>query len=114
MSEGIKSMFSIIIVMVFLFIVFRKRILPLLHKKKGEASGKSPGSALSPLHLDTSYDVLVVDVVTYDSYTDLGEDLAIKLTRKMNYILVKGVVLSTRYISVGSLLIVVIEWCTRD
>ena len=112
MSEGIKSMVSIIVVIVFMFIVFRKRILPLLHKGKDGASVKPP--APSPLHGITDFDVLVVDVLSYEECTELGESLEVKLKRKMDYIMSKGTVLATRYIVAGTLLIVVIEWHMKD
>lgn len=114
MSEGIKSMVSIIVVIVFLYIVFRKRILPLLHKKNNGASGKPPGAAPFPVDMKTSYSVLAVDLLSYSDHIELCEELEMKLVRKMEYIMSRGVVLSTRYIVAGSLLIVVIEWRMKD
>ena len=107
-----KSMVMTVTVMAFLFMLFRKKLLPFFRGKKKllseKVSGSSDPSATSRPEL--FYDVLVFDTACYESYADAGEHISTQLTRKMRYIDLKGNLLSMNYITAGSLLIVVVGW----
>lgn len=112
MADSMKSMVTAVTVMAFLFVLFRKKLLPFLRGKKKQlpekVSGSPDSSAVSRPEL--FYDVLLFDTACYESYADAGEHISTQLTRKMQYVDLKGSLLSMNYIAAGSLLVVVVGW----
>lgn len=112
MSEGIKNMVSIIVVMVFLFIVFRKRILPVFQKKKIKAAVKPSVPDVKGTEFEC--DVLAFDVLAYEDLKTFTQDVSIQLTRKLNYVYMKAELSAVRYLALGSIFLVVVEWRMKD
>ncbi len=107
MSEGLTSMISIIVVMVFLFIVFRKKVLPLFGKKTGTAPVTAAPSGDAG---KACCDVLVFDISGYPNLSDLSESITLRLTQKISYVEMKGTLTSLSYLSAGTLFFAVVRW----
>lgn len=108
-TDGMKSMVMTVTVLAFLFVVFRKKLLPFFRSRKKQLPEKAADSS-AVSRSEMFYDVLLFDTVCYESYSEAGEHISTQLTRKMRYIDLKGNLLFMNYITAGSLLIVVIGW----
>lgn len=111
MTEGFGSMISVIVVMVFLYVVFRKKILPYFGKK----TGKPAVPAVLSDNAGKMYcDVLVFDISSYPELTDLSEGLSLRLTQKFGYVDMKGEFVSLDFQSVGSLFFAVVRYRVKE
>lgn len=114
MSEGIKSMVSIIVVIVFLYIVFRKRILPVFQKRKIKDAVKPSAPVPDTKGTEFECDILAFDVLKYEDLKDFAQDVSVQLTRKLNYVYMKADLSAVKYLAFGSIFLVVVEWRMKD
>ena len=113
-----KDFVSVVVFIVFLVIVFRKRIAPLLkvfrkHKKEETAVNKvSDNPELQVVDNDcVFYDALAYDLSTYgNNLTELCVDISLHLQKKMDFVRHKGKVLGIDCVPVSSILVFLIRW----
>lgn len=105
---------SVIVVIVFLVIVFRKRLVPLfdVRKRKNDvqavvhtAAGVS-GTAHSPVH----YNVLAFDAGIYENTRTLCLDISVSVNSELNRISCDGKLIDVNYIQMGMLLMFLFKW----
>lgn len=114
-----KETITIAIWVVFVIIVFCRKILPVIkrHKKPAdteitavETPSQSPASAGS-----TYCEAFAVDVCSsFGSLSDLSETISLQFTKKLDYINARGILLSLDYFVVGSILIVLFRWQMQE
>lgn len=113
-----KDVVSLIVVVAFLVVVFRKRIVPLFKglqkSKKVETAAIQKPDVDDPPSVDSDcvfYDVLAFDLSTYgNNLNDLCEDISLHLQKKMDFVRHKGKVLGVDCIPVSRTLVFLIRW----
>lgn len=108
-----KEIIGIAVWMVFAIIVFRRKILPVIKRRKKPADTETTAvvtSCQSPAG-NIYCEVLAVDVCcSSDSLSDLSEFISLQFTKKLDYINARGILLSMDYFVAGSILIVLFRW----
>lgn len=113
-----KDFVSVVVFIVFLVIVFRKRISPLLkvfRKPKKEETAVSKASDSPELQFVDNdcvfYDALAFDLSTYgNNLTGLCEDISLHLQKKMDFVRHKGKVVGIDCVPVSRTLVFLIRW----
>lgn len=109
-----ENIISVIVVIVFLVIVFRKRLVPLFRGKKNpEQSGAAETVAddSSGQKLQVSYfDVIAFDVSKFDNMYVLKSYLEAELERNLLCISKKGEIISIEAYPMSSILIFLVRW----
>lgn len=111
---NMNDVVSVIVVIAFIVIVFRKRIAPFFKGKKkpdkiGSSSVPESEASVSALH-EISYRVVVFDVVNYNTDDLLSDVITRQLEKELSYIRTKGQVLGLDVFTMGRLLIFLIRW----
>lgn len=113
-----KDFISVIVLISFLVIVFRKRIVPFLKRfrKTGKAETSASKTSDSPelQVIDNDcvfYDALAFDLSTYgNNLTVLCEDISLHLQKKMDFVRHKGKVIGIDCVPVSRTLVFLIRW----
>ena len=104
-----KNVIMTVTVMVFVFILLRKKLLPLFRKKKPAAV--SPETLPGPCRKGGTYfEVLSFDTVSYVELSYLNDSIETQINKKLEHICRAGVVSSVECLVVGSLLIILVCW----
>ena len=109
-----KEIITIITVLAFAAIVFRRKILPVIRKRKDSGEAGKPATQtpaqLSPVSGYMYSEVLAFDVSGYESLMEMSETIALQVTKKLDYINTKGKLLTMDYLAVGNVLIILLNW----
>lgn len=116
MTDSFKGFLMLLTVCVFLYILYRKRIKPLIQKRKAVPETVQPvqtaGSAAR--NDDESgapyFDVIAFDVSGYAEVKDLENRVETEVTTRLDYINRKGKLLTMHYVGCGNVLFVLSIW----
>ncbi|MBD5505355.1 MAG: hypothetical protein HDR09_16885 [Lachnospiraceae bacterium] len=104
-----KNLIMTLTVMVFVFILLRKKLLPLFRKKKSAAV--SPETLPGPCRKGGKYfEVLSFDTASYAELSYLNDSMETQINKKIEHNCRAGVVESVECLAVGSLLIILVCW----
>lgn len=107
------NVISIIVVIVFIVIVFRKRLAPFLKSVKGkQAAAYSDKEGQAPETMGCiRYDVMACDLNKYwDDPVRFGIDVTTQLKEKMDYVCYNGSFQKVDVIPFGRMIIFLISW----
>lgn len=110
-----KTISTILVISIFLTIVFRRRLLPVLQKRKKPAETKTQASVQETAFPETEGKLLCCDVLAFNvsCYKDreiLCSSMSGELTKKLSEIALKGRLLVRENIVSGNMLLVILTW----
>ena len=105
---------SVIVVIVFLVIVFRKRLAPLFGGRKNPGqiqTGETPDDDVTvQVHSPVYYDAVAFDIFLYKNAEMLSKDVAMTMNNRLDYICSKGNVTDVNCIETDIMLLFLIKW----
>ena len=116
MTDSFKGFLMLLTVCVFLYILYRKRIKPLIQKRKAvpEAAQLVQTVESADLHDDEKgtqfFDVMAFDVCGYAELKDLENQIETKVDMRLEHINRKGRLLSIHFVGCGNVLFVLTNW----
>lgn len=105
---------SVIVMIVFIVIVFRKRIVPFFKGKKKpdkiQSAAVSDSETSVPALHEVSFHVVAFDVTKFSGLDQLSEVISVKLERELINISKKGQVIGVDAVPMSRILLFLIRW----